>query len=221
MAGRGIIEEKDKVVHPRVFMLNENREWVPAVAPIHFDKAVAGVGLGKSFAVTLAETNPDITIGLIPAACGGSPISSWEPGGYHLQTKSPPYDDAISRTRSALKDGYLKGILWHQGESDSKPKLSKAYEKNLQHLFERFRKEFENPQLPIVVGQLGRFKGKEWNEDRMRVDKAHRSIAKSLANISFVSSEGLTPNKDIVHFDTKSLRIFGKRYAEAFVKASN
>ena len=112
MAGRGEIEEQDRVAHPRVLMLSEDREWIPAVAPIHFDKTVAGVGLGKSFAIALAEANPGITIGLIPAACGGSPIESWEPGGFHKQTQSPPYDDAISRTRTALKDGTLKGILW-------------------------------------------------------------------------------------------------------------
>ena len=94
MAGRGIIEDQDRVAHPRVLALNQDREWVPAVAPIHFDKSVAGVGLAKSFAVALAEANPDITIGLIPTACGGSPIESWKPGGFHVQTHRPPYDNA-------------------------------------------------------------------------------------------------------------------------------
>jgi hypothetical protein len=218
MAGRGIIEDEDKVAHPRVLMLNEDREWVPAVAPIHFDKKVAGVGLGKSFAVTLAENNPDITIGLIPAACGGSPISSWEPGGYHHQTKSPPYDDAISRTRSALKDGVLKGILWHQGESDCKPGLSDVYQKKLAELIKRFRSDLRIKDLPVIIGQLGKFADKPWSAERIEVDKAHQSIARSMDGVGFVTSEDLTPNEDIVHFDTPSLRIFGKRYAQNFLK---
>lgn len=220
MAGRGEIEAQDRITHPRVLMLSEDREWVPAVAPIHFDKQVAGVGLGKSFAVALAEADPDITIGLIPAACGGSPIETWEPGGYHIQTHSPPYDDAISRARSALKDGTLKGILWHQGESDSREGRSRHYEKRLRLLFERFRKDLDVPSLPIVVGQLGQFPERPWDEHRQRVNRAHRNVVNALPQMSFVSSDGLMPMEDGVHFDSKSLRLFGQRYAEAFLKAS-
>jgi hypothetical protein len=220
MAGRGHIEEQDKVAHPRILALSANREWVPAVAPIHFDKKQAGVGLGKSFALAMVEANPDITIGLIPAACGGSPIESWEPGGFHTQTQSPPYDDAISRTRTALKDGVLKGILWHQGESDSREVRSKQYEKRLRALVERFRGEFNDPQLPIVIGQLGQFPEKPWDEHRKRVDRAQQAVVQYFPQMDFVSSDGLTPMEDNTHFDSKSLRIFGQRYADAFLDAS-
>lgn len=220
MAGRGIIEEQDMIAHPRVLALSADREWVPAVAPIHFDKKQAGVGLGKSFAIALAEANPDITIGLIPAACGGSPIESWEPGGFHTQTHSPPYDDAISRTRTALKDGALKGILWHQGESDSREARSRQYEKRLRALVERFRKEFDNPALPIVVGQLGQFPEKPWDEHRRRVDRAQQNVVQYFTQMAFVSSDGLTPMEDNTHFDSRSLRLFGQRYAEAYREAS-
>ncbi len=220
MAGRGIIEEQDMIAHPRVLALSADREWVPAVAPIHFDKKQAGVGLGKSFAIALAEANPDITIGLIPAACGGSPIESWEPGGFHTQTHSPPYDDAISRTRTALKDGALKGILWHQGESDSREARSRQYEKRLRALVERFRKEFDDPALPIVVGQLGQFPEKPWDEHRRRVDRAQQNVVQYFTQMAFVSSDGLTPMEDNTHFDSRSLRLFGQRYAEAYREAS-
>ena len=220
MAGRGEIEEQDRVAHPRVLMLSEDREWIPAVAPIHFDKTVAGVGLGKSFAIALAEANPGITIGLIPAACGGSPIESWEPGGFHKHTQSPPYDDAISRTRSALKAGTLKGILWHQGESDSREDRSKQYEKRLRILVERFRNEFDDPALPIVLGQLGQFPQKPWDEHKQRVNRAHQEVVHYFSQMAFVSSDGLTPMKDNTHFDSKSLRLFGQRYAVAYREAS-
>ena len=127
MAGRGIIEESDKLPHPRVLALDKDGKWRLAVAPIHFDKTVTGVGLATSFAEAIAKRYPNVTIGLVPAACGGSAISTWEPGGYHSQTKSHPWDDAIARARVAMKNGALKGILWHQGESDGKPGLAKAY----------------------------------------------------------------------------------------------
>ncbi|MGE9291842.1 MAG: sialate O-acetylesterase, partial [Puniceicoccales bacterium] len=93
MAGRGEVEAEDQVPHSRVFMLNQEGEWVPAVDPVHYDKKAAGVGPGRSFAMVLAEQDESVAIGLIPAACGGSSILSWVPGGYHSQTKSYPYDD--------------------------------------------------------------------------------------------------------------------------------
>ncbi|MHC4995209.1 MAG: sialate O-acetylesterase [Planctomycetota bacterium] len=218
MAGRGVVETQDKLAHPRVFALSKDGAWRPAVAPIHYDKPVAGVGLGRSFAIALAERDEDIAIGLVPAACGGSPISAWRPGGYHTQTKSHPYDDAIRRARRAMQDGVLKGVLWHQGESDSKPELAGAYPGELAALIARFRKDLNAPDLPFVIGQLGRFPGKPWTRDRQRVNAAHVSIADSSPSIGFVSSTGLTPKSDNVHFDSRSLREFGKRYANAYLK---
>ncbi len=110
MAGRGDVEAEDKQPHARVLMLAKDGTWQPAVDPVHYDKANAGVGPGRTFGIALAEADTNITIGLIPAACGGSPISTWEPGAYFADTKSPPYDDAIQRAKLAMKDGTLKGI---------------------------------------------------------------------------------------------------------------
>ena len=123
MAGRGKVAEGDRKPHPRVLMLSREKKWVPAVDPMHFDKPrMVGVGLGRTFGIAVAEGDPGIHVGLIPCAVGGSPIRSWEPGGYHGQTKSHPWDDSLARARAALRDGTLKGILWHQGESDSNPR---------------------------------------------------------------------------------------------------
>lgn len=173
MAGRGIVTEEDKIIHPRILALSKEGKWVPAVDPIHYDKSVAGVGLGKSFALALVEKNPNITIGLIPAACGGSPISTWEPGGYHAQTKSHPYDDALTRTKRVLQVGTLKGILWHQGESDCKEGLALVYQDKLTALINRFRSEFKINDLPFIIGQLGQFPQSPWNEHKHVVNDAH------------------------------------------------
>lgn len=216
MAGRGQVSEADKVPHPRVLMLNKQGQWVPAVDPIHYDKGIAGVGPGRTFAIALAEANPDITVGLIPSACGGSPIEVWVPGAYYDATKSHPYDDAVARTERAQKDGTLKGILWHQGEGDCKPELSAAYEENLRVLITRFRNQFGQPDLPFVMGQLGQFKAKPWNDSKKQVDAAQRKVAEDTDNVAFVSSDGLTPKSDNVHFDAEAQHEFGRRYAEAY-----
>ncbi len=218
MAGRGIVEDQDRVVHPRVLTFTKEKRWAPAVDPIHFDKRVAGVGLGRTFGITVADDDPTITVGLIPCAVGGSPIASWEPGGYHDQTKSHPYDDAIARATAAMQHGTLKGILWHQGESDSNAKRAGQYADNLHALIARFRDELRSPAVPFIAGQLGIFKERPWNDDRRTVDAALQALPAEVPQTAFVPSDGLTPNPDLVHFDAASLREFGRRYAAAYRK---
>ncbi len=145
MAGRGEVSAEDRVANPRVLALTKDKQWKCAVDPIHFDKSVAGVGLGRTFGIVIAEATPGVTVGLIPCAVGGSPISTWQPGAYYEQTKSHPYDDSIERAKAAMNVGTLKGILWHQGESDSNEEFSEVYEQKLEELIARFRSELEHP----------------------------------------------------------------------------
>lgn len=218
MAGRGKVEAEDQKPHDRVLMLSKDGHWVPAVDPMHFDKPSAGVGLGKTFGIHMAEANPNATIGLIPCAVGGSPIDSWKPGYFYAPTKSHPWDDAIRRAKTALESGTLQGILWHQGESDSSGQLAVAYGPKLQDLVARFRNELNAPNVPFIVGQLGQFSDKPWDDAKKTVDAAHRNLAVSVPNAAFVPSDSLVAGPDGVHFDAPSLREFGKLYAEAMKK---
>lgn len=216
MAGRGYVEPQDRVAHPRVVMLDRTLQWVPATDPVHFDKSVAGVGPGRTFGLVVAEAEPKIRVGLIPTAVGGSPISSWEPGALDAATKTHPYDDAMIRAREAMKSGDLKAILWHQGESDSKPELSKVYEQKLRALIERFRRELGTPDLPFIIGQLGRFDAKPWDAATIRVDSVHRALAASMRNVAYVSASGLKDRGDTLHFSAAAARELGRRYASAY-----
>jgi len=216
MAGRGTLEAQDKTPHPRVLMLDKADAWVPAIDPLHFDKSAAGVGLGKTFATLYAEAHPGITVGLIPCAVGGSPIDAWKPGVFYSATKSHPWDDALRRAQVALKSGTLTGILWHQGESDSSDKLAAGYEAKLHDLIARMRKELGAPDVPFVVGQMGKFAESPWNDAKVQVDKAHQDLPKKVPHTAFANAEGLKHRGDKVHFDSPSLREFGKRYFAAF-----
>jgi hypothetical protein len=217
MAGRGLVEPQDTVPIPRVLMLDKAGRWVPATDPMHFDKPIAGVGLARSFAARLAEARPGITIGLVPAAVGGSPIDAWRPGVFYEPTKSHPWDDAIARARSAMKAGTLKGILWHQGESDATRQLAPIYEAKLVELVARFRATLDAPDIPFIVGQLGRYPDVPWDDARRTVDGAHRALPARVRGAVFVSSDGLVHGGDKVHFDAASLRAFGRRYADAYL----
>src|SRR5581483_10792359 len=99
MAGRGKIEEADRVPIPRVLMLTKDLQWVPAVDPVHFDSpSRVGVGIARTFGRVLADANPSATIGLIPAAVGATSLDQWKPGG-------KLYVDAVRRAREAMKSG--------------------------------------------------------------------------------------------------------------------
>jgi hypothetical protein len=218
MAGRGKVEAQDSVVNPRVLKLDVSMSWVPAVDPLHWDKpTLVGVGPGRSFGLALAARDTSARIGLIPAAVGGSPISSWAPGALDAATGTHPYDDALDRLRVARKSGTLRGILWHQGESDATPALSVLYAERLRALIARFRTDAGDPNLPFVIGELGKFSGKPWTADVARVDSAHRAIAASVPNVAYVSSDGLADKGDQLHFDGPSQRTFGERYAAAYL----
>ena len=219
MAGRGVVDEQDRIPHPRVLMLDQQQQWVPAVEPTHFDKDCAGVSSGRVFGSILAEQDNDITIGLIPCACGGSPIETWTPGSYHDQTDSNPYDDTIIRAKYAQQYGTIKAILWHQGEGDCTQARAAVYEEKLIELLNRLRNELELPEdIPVIIGQLGHFYKAPWDDVVKQVDVALRKVSEQLENGAFVPSEGMSCNPDQVHFDAESQREFGRRYAAAYLK---
>ncbi|CAN5567609.1 sialate O-acetylesterase [soil metagenome] len=217
MAGRGAVEGEDRVAVIGISMLDRNMTWVPAVDPVHFDKPSAGVGPGRAFAIAVHAKDSTHDIGLVPAAVGGSPIASWEPGALDAATKTHPYDDAIARARVAMRDGRFRAILWHQGEADATPEPSVLYAQRLHTLITRLRAELGDPALPFIIGQLGQFPRSSWNASKVRVDSAQRAIAATMPGVEFVSSDGLHHRGDSLHFDSPSARELGRRYAAAYL----
>ena len=212
MAGRGFIEDEDRTPIPRVYMLNKDGQWVPAVDPVHYDKSVAGVGPGREFARLLVESDPSIAVGLVPTACGGSSIDDWRPGVFFKQTNSHPYDDAIARTKRALEDGTLEAILWRQGEADASVKKAERHEEKLLRLFTDLRAEFNAPDVPILVGELFLPQG---GAGAVAIRNAQIAAVEHAQPAAFVSAEGTTLNPDNVHFDRRSQIEQGKRFFEA------
>ncbi len=220
MAGRGVVADVDQTPHNRVLMLTETGDWVPAVDPMHFDKpAVVGVGPGLSFGKALADYDEGWVIGLIPAAVGGSSIAAWAQGEVHQQTGAEPYDDAITRARIAMKNGTLRGILWHQGESDAKPEKVGLYRAALVQLVDNLRRDLETPDVPFIVGGLGVYLA-ERSPETVILTAILQDTASDIPNTGFVSSEGLNHKGDGVHFSAESARELGRRYAQKYIEMS-
>lgn len=221
MAGRGYPEAIDTTPNVRVLRLNKAGQWEIAKDPVHFDKSAAGVGPGLEFAKTLANQDPSVTIGLIPCAVGGSGIDFWKAGTYYPATKTNPYDDAIARAREAMQSGTLKGILWHQGESDSGPAKSAEYADKLTKLIASFRKDLDAPNVPFVAGQLPDFQihqqdstGKaKVNPYAIKVNEAIAGLKGRVKNYSFITADSTADRGDHLHFNAESARLMGRRYA--------
>ena len=211
MAGRGeITADFVNEGNPNVLMLNQAKEWVTAKHPLHFDKPKSvGVGPGLAFGIKMAEANPKVKIGLVTCDVGGTSISVWAPGKYDKETDTHPYDDAILRIQEAMKKGIIKGVLWHQGESDTSPEKSAAYFNKLEALIARIRKECNNPDLPVVVGELGLFK-----DNRKVINEIIAPLPSKIPHTAIAKSDGLEQKGDGAHFNSASAQILGYRFAE-------
>ncbi len=206
MAGRGTVEPQDTVTNAQIFMLAKDGQWVPAKDPLHFDKPVAGVGLGSEFARQIVAAHPKAVVGLIPCAVGGTSLDQWKPGG-------KLYRDAVARTRTALKNGTLAGILWHQGEADSAHEKVATYPDRFASMIGQLRKDLNAEGVPVIVGELGRFRAAS-----AEFNAALPGIARHVPHCAYVTAEGLSDRGDHLHFDSASQRILGRRYAEAFLQ---
>jgi hypothetical protein len=212
MAGRGKVTAEDKKPVPNVLILNSTNEWVSQGDPIHFDKPVAGVGLGLTFGKLMAEKKPGTVIGLVPCAVGGTAIAKWKPG-------AELFKNAVVRAELAQKSGTLKGILWHQGEAESGSEArAQAYAQELTKVATGFREALHAPDAPFIAGELGHFlytRSEAKSPFAKLLNEQLATLPKLLPNSAVVSAKDLKDKGDELHFDADSQREFGKRYFEA------
>lgn len=216
MAGRGLVEPEDTLSTPRTIALNHNGEWIEAKEPLHlYQPELTGLDMGTSFANELLKNvDKDITIALVPVAMGGSSVDYW------LNDKEFHGVNLLSnfkkKLRLAQEKGTLKGILWHQGESDAFLEKIPGYEGKLLTLFHFFRSYSTIENLPIVCGELGSFsldKEKKWE----MINKKIEEVTYQYPNLTLVNTGDLKAKSDNVHFNGQSQRILGIRYAQAYL----
>jgi len=221
MAGRGKPQMLDTTPVNNIYMLNAALQWVPAREPMHFDKpAIVGVGPGFAFAREIRRKDKQAKIYLIPSAVGGSKIDLWLPGAYDSVTRSYPYDNALKRARLGQLVAPISAILWHQGESDSRPDRCDAYQQKLTALIQQFRSDLLQPDLIFLPAQLSYFTA-ERSISKQKVNDAIEKVCKEVPNCSLVKSNKLTHLGDTLHFSTTSANELGIRYAKAFRKTAN
>ncbi|PHQ32124.1 sulfatase-like hydrolase/transferase [Rhodopirellula bahusiensis] len=169
------------------------------------------------FARSMLKTDPAQKLALIKGSKGGSSLRvDWKPGVQgDSDSQGPRYRDFIETIRMATKqlsdrgDQFtIRGMLWHQGESDSKSSTG-VYQRRLDELIVRIREDVGVPDLPIVVGEVFD------NGKRDSVRAAIQLVAAESSTVGLVSSEGTKTWDPGTHFDASSQLLLGERYAAA------
>ena len=213
MAGRGEFEDVEPILNRNCLMLRMGR-WITMREPVNPDRPVFGVELhsGISLAASFADEvskHFDMRVGLIPSADGGTSIDEWMPG-------TVLYDHAVFMAKLAMRTSEFAGIIWHQGENDCQSEeATLSHPEKFIKMMTSLRRELGAESLPLIVGEISEFRSDR--DDRpSRINAQYREAIKKLPCSAIVSAKGLSMKPDGVHFDSVSLREFGKRYFEAY-----
>jgi len=214
MAGRGFVQPQDTISSAKVLALDKNNEWVYAKEPLHYyEPTRTGLDCGLSFGKELsAFYGKKITIGLVPCAIGGSSIEQWlSDSTYHGVTL---YSNLLKKIKIAMGYGNIKGLLWHQGETNSSRANYKNYKQKLENFFLKLRSDLNNPELPVYAGELSSFLNRKRNPFADSVNNDLHVLSANMKNMYVIKTGDLTPKSDTIHFDSRSQRIMGERFAK-------
>ena len=173
-----------------------------------------------SFASAIRDaTGTQNQIGLIKVSKGGTSIQE-SIGEWHGDPNDNPgylFSALVEQVGLALAAleadgdiGVIKGMIWHQGESD---RNFSSYIAEFEELIEGVRSELGIPDLPFVAGELSQQMA---DNAAFNASLATFINAPSSVNLGLVLTDGLTtdngnPN-DLTHFDTVSQFELGQRY---------
>jgi hypothetical protein len=232
MEGHARFEPQDTVVNDRFAVLQavdcpdlnrQKRHWYPAVPPL--SRCNTGLTPGDYFGKTLAESLPDsIRIGIINVSVGGCKIELFEKDDYQsyvetapgwmkgmiTQYEGNPYARLIELAKIAQKDGVIKGILLHQGESNTgdnswPQKVKGVYENLLGDLGLRANS------VPLLAGELV---SAEQGGKCASMNPIIATLPDIIPNSYVISSAGCEAIADGLHFSAAGYRLLGSRYGE-------
>ena len=238
MAGSAPFEEQDMTVSDRFLSLaatdgGDRRmgTWRKAEPPI----VRAGTGLSPVdwFGRTLLDVVPEnVRIGIVPVAVEGCPITFFDKdqnaaliakeerdwmNGILDQYGRDPYQRLLDMAKIAAKDGVIKGVLLHQGETDA---YNDQWRKTLRKIYRDLQQElqFDSTAVPLMVGEVVR---EEYGGICAHANPTINDIANHYPNTYVVSSEGCPPGPDNLHFSSEGYRQLGRHYALCYLEATN
>ncbi|MBX2842637.1 MAG: sialate O-acetylesterase [Flammeovirgaceae bacterium] len=230
MEGQGKIEEQDKTVNSRFQVMqaldcsNPKRTigtWYTATPPLC--QCESGLTPADYFGRTMVENLPDsIKIGVINVAVGGCDIRLFDKDIYQdydstykeswfttkvAAYKGNPHKYLIDLAKLAKKRGVIKGILLHQGETNTGDSLWPSYVNKIYNdILSELSLKSEN--VPLLAGEV--YSGE--NNCCSSMNEIINKLPETISTAHIISSEGC-PGKDTAHFNSEGYRKLGKRYA--------
>lgn len=236
MEGNAAIEPMDRQNVPSRFQLmptvdfnNPKRtkgEWTLAVPPLVRD--YTGLTPMDYFGRTMVANLPEnVRIGVVPVAIGGCSIKhldkDYDPATLSKEADwfqsfmkaygNKPYDRLIECAKLAQKDGVIKGILLHQGETDNGKQnwpqmVNKVYTDILNDL------NLKAEDVPLLAGEvvttaMGGVCG--------GMNAIINTLPQTIKTSKVISAANLEQKGDGLHFTAHAYRVLGCRYATAML----
>ena len=111
--------------------------------------------LAQQFVMQLRAAHPNVPIGIIQTAWGGTPIRRHVQGG-----------DIYANHIAPLEGFHVAGVLWYQGCNDSTNEATAlAYESQMTLLINQYREVFDQDDLPFLYVQLARWPGYQYTQN--------------------------------------------------------
>jgi hypothetical protein len=206
----------------------EKGNWYPAVPPLC--RPSTGLSPADYFGRTMVANLPtNVKVGVVNVAVAGCKIELFEKTNYQAyasnapawmkniikQYDGNPYQHLVEMAKLAQKYGVIKGILLHQGESNTGDeewpnKVRGVYDNLIQDL------NLKAAEVPLLAGEVV-------NADQKgacaAMNKIIDGLPETVPNSHVVSSAGCTARPpDQLHFNAAGYRELGRRYAESMLQ---
>ncbi|HSQ57639.1 MAG TPA: family 43 glycosylhydrolase, partial [Gemmata sp.] len=232
MEGFPGIEEQDKAEVERFKVLaavdfpkldRKKGNWYPAAAPLC--RGATGLSPADYFGRTLVAHLPkDVGVGVVNVSVAGCKIELFDKANYEAYAKTAPgwmtgiikgyggspYARLVEMGKLAQKKGVIKGILLHQGESNTgdrqwPAKVKAVYDSLIKDL------DLKPESVPLLAGELVHA---DQNGACAGMNSIIAELPKSIPNAHVISSSGCKARPDRLHFTPEGYRELGKRYGE-------
>jgi len=233
MEGNARIEDQDTIAIDSRFQVMETVDcsnlkrtrgnWYTALPPLC--RCYTGLTPADYFGRTMVANLPEnIRIGVINVAVGGCKIELFDKDNYlsYVSTApqwmlniikaydSNPYGRLVEMAKLAQRDGVIKGILLHQGESNTGDTL---WTKKVKVVYDNLMKDLnlKAQNVPLLAGEM---LNSDQNGACASMNSIIATLPQTIPNSYVIPSVGCEGRSDHLHFTTEGYRILGKRYAE-------
>ena len=202
-------------------------EWCEAIPPLC--RPNTGLTPADWFGRTLVASLPEnIKIGIIHVAIGGIDIKGFLPDSIPTYIKrapnwmkgmleaynNNPYERLVTLAKKAQKDGVIKGILMHQGETNTgDPQWASLVQQVYDNLCGDLKLKPE--EVNLYAGNIVQAGGKGVC---IGCKKQIDELPQTLHTAQVISSDDCTNGPDRLHFDAAGYRELGCRYGEAVAR---